>query len=84
MWNRITEFLKSLSVYIGIFFVLYFLIATWTFAIRHPWATDIERLVHVGDALIFKKTTFSIHFGPKLGDASTKHFKVDSWVPATK
>ena len=59
MWNRITEFLKSLSVYIGIFFVLYFLIATWTFAIRHPWATDIERLVHVGDALIFKKISYT-------------------------
>jgi len=59
MWNRITKVIKNLLSYLGIFFVVYFFIATWTFAIRHPWATGMERLIHIGDALMFKKISYT-------------------------
>jgi len=62
MWNRITKFLSNkfwelLPATVVIFFI-YFLISTWTFAIRHPWATDMERLIHIGDALMFNKISY--------------------------
>jgi len=28
------------------------------FAFRHPWATDMERFIHIGDALVFKKISY--------------------------
>ena len=59
MWNRITNLLKTKIVpYTLIFFVVYLIIASYTFAFRHPWATDMERFIHIGDALVFKKITY--------------------------
>ncbi len=62
MWNRITEFVKDKSSevipYTIILFVVYMLISSWVFAFRHPWATDMERFIHIGDALMFKKITY--------------------------
>jgi hypothetical protein len=37
---------------------VYLIIASFTFAFRHPWATDMERLIHIGDALMFKKISY--------------------------
>lgn len=59
MWNRITEIFKSSLIYVGILCVIYLFISTWTFSFRHPWATDMERFIHIGDALMFKKISYS-------------------------
>jgi hypothetical protein len=37
---------------------IYIIIANTVFALRHPWATDVERFIHIGDALIFKKISY--------------------------
>jgi hypothetical protein len=62
MWNRIIKFLTNkfweLIPIIIVLFVVYLVISTWIFAFRHPWATDMERLVHIGDALMFKKVSY--------------------------
>ena len=62
MWNRITEFVKNklseMIPYTIILFVVYMLVSSWVFAFRHPWATDMERFIHIGDALMFKKITY--------------------------
>mgnify|MGYP003644995661 CR=1 FL=1 len=62
MWNRIIKFLsnkfwESLPVVI-VLFVVYLMIATFTFSVRHPWATDMEKFIHVGDALMFNKISY--------------------------
>ena len=60
MWNRITNLLKNKIVpYALIFFVVYLILTSWIFAFRHPWATDMERLIHIGDALMLKKVSYS-------------------------
>ena len=60
MWNRITDLLKTKLVpYTLIFFVVYLILTSWIFAFRHPWATDMERLIHIGDALMLKKVSYS-------------------------
>ncbi len=62
MWNRITEFvnnkLSEMIPYTIILFVVYLLVSSWVFAFRHPWATDMERFIHIGDALTFKKISY--------------------------
>ena len=55
MWNRITNLFKTTLSYVAILFVVYLIIASYTFTFRHPWATDTERFIHIGDALMFKK-----------------------------
>jgi hypothetical protein len=35
--------------------VAWLVVAEIVFAVRHPWATDTERLIHIWDALTFKK-----------------------------
>lgn len=60
MWNRIINLLKNKIVpYVLIFFVVYLILTSWIFAFRHPWATDMERLIHIGDALMLKKVSYS-------------------------
>ena len=62
MWNRITEFvnnkLSEMIPYTIILFIVYLLVSSWVFAFRHPWATDMERFIHIGDALTFKKISY--------------------------
>jgi hypothetical protein len=62
MWNRIIEQFKqqleSLSIYLLLVTVIYIIIANVTFAFRHPWATDMERFIHIGDALMFNKISY--------------------------
>jgi hypothetical protein len=60
MLNRTIDLLKNKIVpYALIFFVLYLILTSWIFAFRHPWATDMERLIHLGDALMLKKVSYS-------------------------
>ena len=59
MWNRITNLLKNKIVpYALIFFVVYLILTSWIFAFRHPWATDMERFIHIGDELMFNKISY--------------------------
>ena len=62
MWNRITEFVKNklseMIPYTIILFIVYLLVSSWVFAFRHPWTTDMERFIHIGDALTFKKISY--------------------------
>ena len=59
MWNRITNLLNKIVPYVLIFFVVYLILTSWIFAFRHPWDTDMERLIHIGDALMLKKVSYS-------------------------
>ena len=62
MWNRIIkrckQELESLSIYLLMLAVIYLIVANIVFAFRHPWTTDIERLIHIGDALAFEKISY--------------------------
>ena len=62
MWNRIIkrckQELESLSIYLLMLAVIYLIVANTVFAFRHPWTTDIERLIHIGDALVFEKISY--------------------------
>ena len=62
MLNRIIEPFKyklyTALTYLTVVFFIYFIIANVTFAFRHPWATDMERFIHIGDALMFNKISY--------------------------
>ena len=62
MLNRIIEQFKyklyTVLTYLTVVFFIYFIIANVTFAFRHPWATDMERFIHIGDALMFNKISY--------------------------
>jgi len=62
MWNRIInrckEKLESLSIYLLMGSVIYLIVSSTVFAFKHPWATDMERFIHIGDALVFKKISY--------------------------
>jgi len=62
MLNRIIEQFKqqleSLSIYLLLVTVIYIIIASIVFAFRHQWATDMERFIHIGDALMFNKISY--------------------------
>lgn len=62
MLNRITRVCKDLfydnAVYVFVGVITYFIVANAVFSIRHPWATDMERFIHVGDALMFNKVSY--------------------------
>jgi len=58
MLNHITEFLKDKIIFVIFLTVMYVAIATTTFAYRHPWATDMERLIYIKEAVLFKKVTY--------------------------
>lgn len=62
MWNRKIKIISNkfwdLLPATIVLCAVYLIISSWTFAFRHPWATDMERLVHFGDALMFKKISY--------------------------
>ena len=62
MLNRIIEQFKyklyTTLTYLTVVFFIYLIIANTIFAFRHPWTTDMERFIHIGDALIFKKISY--------------------------
>jgi hypothetical protein len=62
MWNRIIEQFKyklyTALTYLTVVSFIYLIIASIVFAFRHPWATDMERFIHIGDALMFNKISY--------------------------
>lgn len=58
MLNHITEFLKDKIIFVIFLAVMYVAIATTAFAYRHPWATDIERLIYIKEAVLFEKVSY--------------------------
>jgi len=62
MLNRIIkqfkQQLESLSIYLLMGSVIYLIVSSTVFAFRHPWATDMERFIHIGDALMFNKISY--------------------------
>jgi hypothetical protein len=62
MWNRIIEQFKyklyTALTYLTVISFIYLIIANAVFAFRHPWATDMERFIHIGDALMFNKISY--------------------------
>lgn len=58
MLNHITEFLKDKIIFLVFLAIMYVAIATTTFAYRHPWATDIERLIYIKEAVLFEKVSY--------------------------
>lgn len=39
--------------------VLYLIVASATFSLRHPWATETERFLHTWDVLTFQKVPYN-------------------------
>lgn len=39
--------------------IAWFMVANVVFAFRHPWATQTERLIHIADAVLFRKVPYS-------------------------
>jgi len=62
MLNRIIEQFKyklyTALTYLTVVSFIYLIVANVTFAFRHPWATDMERFIHIGDALMFNKLSY--------------------------
>jgi hypothetical protein len=62
MLNRITNLFKyklyTALTYLTVVSFIYLIIASIVFAFRHPWATDMERFIHIGDALMFNKISY--------------------------
>ena len=62
MLNRIIEQFKyklyTALTYLTVISFIYLIIANAVFAFRHPWATDMERFIHIGDALMFNKISY--------------------------
>jgi hypothetical protein len=62
MLNRIIEQFKyklyTALTYLTVVSFIYLIIANVTFAFRHPWATDMEKFIHIGDALMFNKLSY--------------------------
>jgi hypothetical protein len=38
--------------------LFYLSISSVVFALRHPWATRTEQMIHIGDALMFNKVSY--------------------------
>jgi hypothetical protein len=58
MLNRITKLFKDIASGCIVIFLFYFAIASIVFALRHPWATRTEQMIHIGDALMFNKISY--------------------------
>lgn len=52
------DLLKSLLGLICVLVVIWFIVAEAVFGFRHPWATDTERFLHAGEAMLFKKVPY--------------------------
>lgn len=50
--NR-SDFGRDVVCLLAFLFIMYFAVAEITFSIRHPWATETERLVYSGTVLSF-------------------------------
>lgn len=57
--GRAKAIAETAMVGLGVACVAWVIIATITFGFRHPWATDTERLIHIFDALAFRKVPYS-------------------------
>lgn len=57
--NLCKKYLSFYLIVISVVFSIYLIIANIVFAIRHPWASQTERLFYLGDALLYKKLTYS-------------------------
>lgn len=58
MWNRIINHFKDIAFWCVLIFLFYLAIASIVFALRHPWATRTEQLVHIVDVLKFNKISY--------------------------
>ena len=62
MLNHIIEQFKNklytALTYLTVVFFIYLIIASIVFAFRHPWTTDMERFIHIGDALMYNKLSY--------------------------
>ena len=62
MLNRIIEQFKNkfytALTYLTVVSFMYLIITSIVFSFRHPWATDMERFIHIGDALMFNKISY--------------------------
>ncbi len=58
MWNRITNLFKEIAIWCALIFLFYLCISSVVFALRHPWATRTEQMIHIGDALMFNKVSY--------------------------
>lgn len=58
------------GVLLLVFALGWWTVAHFVFAVRHPWATSTERLVHIVDVLLFRGVTYD-ELRPRSGkDAS--------------
>lgn len=56
---RLRSLASDAAVFIGVMLIAWFMVANVVFAFRHPWATQTERLIHIADAVLFRKVPYS-------------------------
>ena len=49
---------RDYSVVIAAVFMSYLIVAEFVFSVRHPWATDAERLVYFREVLTFQSVDY--------------------------
>lgn len=50
---------KEIAGGICLFLIIWVVVAEIVFAVRHPWATDTERLLRIVDAMAFRKVPYN-------------------------
>ena len=58
MWNRIINLFKDIAIWCVFIFLFYLSISSVVFALRHPWATRTEQMIHIVDVLQFNKISY--------------------------
>ena len=58
MKTKTSNILFFIAAAIGVAAVLWLMLSLMIFAFRHPWATDMERFLHIPDAVMLKKIPY--------------------------
>lgn len=56
--HRLKEIATKAAITIGFVALLYVAVATSVFRARHPWCTDMECLIYIGEALRYERVSY--------------------------
>lgn len=57
-YRRVSNIFKAAAAGTIILFLLWVWVAATIFRFRHPWATDTEIFMHLGDAVMLRKISY--------------------------
>lgn len=56
---KMKEYIKLLGIVAIVLSLGWLIVSLSIFRFRHPWATDTERFLYIGDALILRKVPYN-------------------------